>query len=301
MTAVSLLARAFCLLWGAGALLACADAAPGRSGAETSSASQSGRYSSIVQDTTLQVDGLAVTIRVPVGPVKADLLVLPGWNYSRTDWCEKTDMCQQALARGYRLVLPEMHRSLYASRYFPETRADFRQERTRPWVWDTLIGTLAKQYGILDSGGVNVVLGLSTGAHGASLLCLDRPGYFCAAACLSGDYDLPRLHWDRITIATYGPHDQFPDRWTLDNPCTLVRQWQVMALYLGHGTLDKVIPAEQSRYFYDALLAQHPHLKDRLVLHLAPGKAHDYAYWGSETPAVLDFLDIWASKSTPNR
>jgi S-formylglutathione hydrolase FrmB len=228
--------------------------------------------------------------------VKADLLILPGWNYGRTDWCDKTDLCTQALARGYRLILPEMYRSLYASRYFPETRADFRQERLRPWVWDTLVATLARRHGVLDSSRARVVLGLSTGAHGASLLCLDRPGFFAAAACLSGDYDLPRLHWDRITIAVYGPADRFPERWQLDNPCTLAPRWDRTALYLGHGQQDKVIPAPQSQYFYDSLLAAHPTLRDRVRLHLSPPHGHDYAYWGSETPAVLDFFDIWLGK-----
>lgn len=242
-------------------------------------------------DTTLTIGGMAVTILAPTAPHRADLLLLPGWNYSRTDWCEKTDFCRQAQARGYRIILPEMYRTIYPERIYPETRADFKTNKTRPWIWDTLIATLANTLGVLVPDGPNVVMGLSTGAHGGSLLCLDRPEYFRAAVLLSGDYELPLLPHDRITQATYGAYTQFPDRWKgTDNPATRADKWAT-PLYLGHGTADVMIPPNQSQIFYDRIVASQPQMREKVVLNLAKGMAHDYIYWGSETIPALDFMD----------
>jgi pimeloyl-ACP methyl ester carboxylesterase len=240
------------------------------------------------QDTTLQIGGMAVSILLPEGPVRADLLVLPGWNYGRMDWCQRTQLCQAARAAGYRLVLPDMHRTLYPWRIYPETRADFRAYATRPWIWDTLIHTLASQHGVLAPGGKNLVMGLSTGARGASLLCLDRPGYFAAVALLSGDYDLPSMPQERISTATYGPYSQHPARWadSLENPMSRAARWRT-PVYIGHGLADRVIDPGQSRQFH-AALGQGAGVAT--VLHPASGAGHDYAYWSSETEAILAFF-----------
>lgn len=71
--------------------------------------------------------------------------MLPGWNFSKDKTCNETSFCKRALAEGYRLILPEMLKSTYATHYFPETRNDYRAYPTLTWVIDTLIPELKKK------------------------------------------------------------------------------------------------------------------------------------------------------------
>lgn len=73
-----------------------------------------------------------------------DLLMLSGWNFSKERTCHETSFCKRALAARYRLIMPDMLKSTYATHYFPETRNDYRSFPTLTWVTDTLIPELKK-------------------------------------------------------------------------------------------------------------------------------------------------------------
>ena len=62
----------------------------------------------ILNDTVYQVNcmGKQVEIRFLVskntlGSGRKLLLLLPGWNYSDTQWCTRTKVCETAMLRGY--------------------------------------------------------------------------------------------------------------------------------------------------------------------------------------------------------
>lgn len=267
-------------------------------------------------DTVLKIGGVAIWVQNPPDsiPIRGTLLLLPGWNYAASKWCDSSSVCATALGKGYSLVCPEMGRSIYASRYFPETRQDLRAYPTLTWL-DSALDILQLQYTLFS--GRNFVLGLSTGGRGVALICEKRPGFFNAAAALSGDFNQYSLPDDRLTTAVYGKFEKFSDRWkNLDNPVSAIDSFKT-PIYIGHGAMDKVVPHSQSQEFYDSLVsrrkyaikgkdfggatarvqsmrqgnvpgnAQNYHIK----LHIDPRAGHNFAYWQSELPAVWDFFN----------
>jgi pimeloyl-ACP methyl ester carboxylesterase len=241
-----------------------------------------------VEKHTLEIAGHKVDVWLPGQPPKGCILLLPGWNFSRTDWCERSSMCTQALERGFALVMPEMGKSVYAEHLFPETRADWRQYPTRPWLREQVIKEVSARFGLLKPGQNNFVVGLSTGARGAALLCLDMPDFWKGAALLSGDFDQTQMPSDNLMRGYYGSYKDFAERWkTVDNVIHRILEWRT-PVYIGHGTEDKVVPPKQSKHLCEVLHKVYPQLK--IVCHF-PRAGHDYAYWGSEVKPILDFLE----------
>lgn len=241
-------------------------------------------FPKIKKDTTLLIAGVEVDILVPEN-YKADLLVLPGWNFSRTKWCSESSLCEKARAQGYRLILPEMGKSVYATNYFPETRIDWLKYPTLTWLTDTMILLLQTEYGIMR--GDNYMIGLSTGARGVALAAARKP-VFIAGAALSGDYDQEAMKHDNLMRGVYGEYDKFSGRWrSIDNPTNEIAKID-LPLYLGHGLDDKVVPASQTKEFYFKLKKQKPQLK---IILSTPRSGHDFKYWNSEVDAVLQFFN----------
>lgn len=285
-------------------------------------------------DTTIKIGGVEIIIKTPPKGVKISgtILLLPGWNYSNTKWCDSSNLCSEALARGYNIVAPQMGKSIYASEYFPETRSDYKQYPTLVWL-DTILEKLKKEKGLFLTSGLqrNFVVGLSTGARGAALICARKPGFFHAAALLSGDYDQCANTEDALCTNVYGPYNKFANRWrTVDNPMNQISRITT-PMYIGHGGMDKVVHVSQSINYYDSLLAKqknvliglnskyvvqklritesgndNPELsghlnapgtgfvlkpEDYLELNIIAPAGHDFAYWRSELPAIWNFFD----------
>lgn len=263
---------------------------PGMSKQETSTTSFStciNKGKMPLHDTTLMVNGRKVLIKICDNKKKGTFLMLQGWNLPVEDWYTKTSICQKAISQGYCIVLPDMGKSIYHEKVFPETRSDWRAYPTRKWLCDTLIPLLQKEYALLQEDDTNYLVGLSTGARGVALMLLEFKNLFSAAAALSGDYNQLKMPADNLMKGYYGTIDQYRERWTnTDNPINKIQEYQT-PLYLGHGKLDKVVPAEQTRLFYDSLKKVHPKLK--LKLHM-PDAQHDYNYWESETDSILNFF-----------
>lgn len=237
---------------------------------------------------TLIFGRVKVDIKVPNGPVRGDMLILPGWNFPRTDWCQQSTLCHRALRDGYRLVMPEMGKSIYSSSFFPESRKDWQKYPTRTWVTDTLIPTLQSEYCLFEMGNKNFVLGLSTGGRGAALVCLHTGTLFTAGAALSGDYDQTLMPGDNLMRGVYGDYATFPDRWEgMDNPALQAAIFRT-PLYLGHGKKDDVSPYSQTQHFYEQLVKQNPKLE--VQLNLAEEMGHDYDYWNAEVGNMLNFF-----------
>jgi len=240
------------------------------------------------RDTTLVLNGDSVDLLFPrIHPV-GEILVLPGWNFSRKKCCASSSFCSTALSKGYILILPEMGKSVYASRLYPETRKDWIRYPELPWVLDTLFGTLQKKFGLLKPGQNNYIFGISTGGRGVALIMENSLTLFKAGAALSGDYDQTLFPGDNLMKGVYGEFGSFRSRWEgADNPARNAVKITV-PLYLGHGENDKIVPCGQSKLFFEALNStKNP---EKFKLHLSEKHGHDYAYWDSETSAVLDFF-----------
>lgn len=237
--------------------------------------------------------GRWVEFFVPEGGASRTLLVLPGWKFPARYWCDSTRLCSLAEQMGYRLVLPEMHKSIYASTLYPQTRADWRKEPTRTWLTDSLLPALHDSFGLFAQGYANGLLGLSTGARGVALVALhttdDSLPLFQAGVALSGDYDQRAMPRDNLMRGWYGEMGAFADRWAgPDNPAVYAAGFRT-ALYLGHGLNDAVVPWQQTQLFYDTLKAKNPNLP--VQLNLQAGAAHTFVYWDGELDAAFAFME----------
>ncbi|MEY4002277.1 MAG: hypothetical protein RIT07_319 [Bacteroidota bacterium] len=243
----------------------------------------------LLHDTTIIVNGLECFIQVPEQgiSVKGDLLLLPGWDFSNRKWCDSTNVCETALKKGFRVIAPQMGRSVYATLYYPQTRQDFRAFPTLTQL-DSALETLKKSYGLFTMK--NIVLGLSTGARGVALLCERKPDWFHAAAALSGDYNQTTMPNDNLMRLTYGPYALYKKIWTeTDNPQTHADRLKT-PVYLGHGMKDRVVPYTQTQDFGKVLQTKKSG-SSAVQLHLDKQAGHDFTYWRSELPAIWEFFE----------
>ena len=241
------------------------------------------------RDTSVRINDLEFLIQVPKTgiPVLGDLLLLPGWDFSNRKWCDSTNVCETALQKGFRVIAPQMGRSVYATQYYPQTRKDFLKFPTLTQL-DSALEILKNKHGFFDKK--NLVLGLSTGARGVALLCERKPGWFHAAAALSGDYNQTTMPNDNLMRLTYGPFSDYKGRWTeTDNPQTAAGKLKT-PIYLGHGMKDKVVPFGQTRDFA-AVLKKMSADSTSVVLNLNKNAGHDFSYWRSELPAIWPFFE----------
>ena len=196
---------------------------------------------------------------------------------------------ETAREKGYRLIMPEMGKSIYIDQSYPETREDWRSTRSYTWLRDSLIPELQENYCMLDPKAANFVIGLSSGSRGVVKLLADMPNLFTAGAALSGDYDPSQLVGDNIYNGFLGQFEEFPERWeSSDNLITRAKDIRV-PLYLGHGTEDPMIPFTQTRSLYDALVDANPDLS--VKLNLAAGLGESFAYWNTEVENLLTFFE----------
>ncbi|MFN5218665.1 MAG: alpha/beta hydrolase family protein [Sphingomonadales bacterium] len=241
------------------------------------------------RDTIVTVCNLEFFIQVPQKgiQVKGDLLLLPGWDFSNRKWCDSTNVCKTSLQKGFRVIAPQMGRSVYATRYYPQTRKDFRSFPTLPQL-DSALELLKANFGIFMRQ--NLILGLSTGARGVALLCQRKPDWFHAAAALSGDYNQASMPNDNLMRLTYGPYSLHKRIWTeTDNPQTDAGKLKT-PIYLGHGLKDKVVPFEQTQDFARVLQKKKTNTAT-VVVNLNKMAGHDFNYWRSELPAIWQFFE----------
>lgn len=236
------------------------------------------------------VDGVDIDVFTPSVVVKGDVLVLPGWDSTKTNWCEKQNgLCDQAERRGLRLVMPEMAKSVYADRVYPETSALFRKQLTRTQLEDAIVH-LQHDKGLLANPSTTTCIGRSTGGRGCVLLALDHPEWFKAVASLSGDFDQTKMPTDGLMEGAYGTFAKFPERWSgSENPMKRVDEMYT-PIYLGHGAKDRTVSPEQTHEFAELVQARHPNAVVVLE-HIDPQGAHNHDYWKRELAPVFDFFD----------
>ncbi len=246
------------------------------------------KYLAIIKDTTLVVEGVSVEILLPDKKCEGYILMLPGWNFTRTDCCGKSSFCKKARKAGYCLIMPEMGKSIYSGGFFKETRQDWKKYPSRLWITNSLIPYLQQKYGYLLSGGNNHIYGISTGARGVALLALNTKNIFKSGVALSGDYDQSVMPNDNLMIGYYGTFEAFPDRWNgADNALKNAAKISI-PIYLAHGKQDKMVPCSQSEKFFAEMKKQHP--DGYTELHINEKAAHNYEFWDSETENAILFF-----------
>ena len=219
---------------------------------------------------------------------KGDILVLPGWNFKRNIWCDSSNFCSLALKKGFRLILPEMGKSIYSSSFYPETRKDWKKYPKLSWVTDSLIPFMQKKYGVFVTK-KNYILGLSTGARGVILIGINTDTLFTKGAALSGDYNQTKMPNDNLITGYYGSYYKHRKRWEeLDNPLRNSKSIK-FDLYLGHGQNDKVVSFSQSVELYDSIKKNNKNIN--VILSTPNKKGHNFSYWRSEIDSILTFFE----------
>ncbi len=237
---------------------------------------------------TFLVSGVKTDILFPAEKISGSILVLPGWSFSRSDICEKSNFCELALKNGYVLIMPEMGKSIYASQLFHETRNDWRPYPTLIWITDSLIPYCQKEFNLLIPGHNNYLFGISTGGRGVALLSIYAGNIFIAGAALSGDYNQLSDTSDNLIRGFYGDFNKFPERWKgKDNPLMNANKLNI-PLFLAHGKSDLIVPYLQSSIFFDSIHKIRPELGHRLFLKNDAG--HNYKFWNTEYNDVFDFF-----------
>ncbi len=223
--------------------------------------------------------------------INGDVLVLPGWRFSRSRWHMETSILKNCDKMGFRAIFPDMKITVYESKYFSETKMKWSPTPGGEWIRTILIPEIQKKYGLLLKGNRNFTFGLSTGGRGAVMVILQNPGIFIGGATFSGDCNQVTMPEDRLMTAVYGPYDKFKKRWeTVDNIELTIQKMKNFdsAIYIGHGKMDDVSPFEQSESLYRTIKKYH---SGTMVKFNAPAEAkHDFKYWDSEIVPAFNFF-----------
>lgn len=239
------------------------------------------------RDTSIIVCGHRADVLFPSGKIKGSILVLPGWNFKCDDVCKKSDFCEIFTKEGYALIMPDMLKSVYSSKLYPETRKDWLQYPTINWLLDSLIPFMQKEFKLLLPGENNYLFGISTGGRGVALMA-ESSNLFVAGAALSGDYNQLADTSDNLMKGYYGPFYKFQERWKgRDNPSLNIEKLKI-ALYLAHGKVDNIVPVNQTIDFYNKISKAQPQLCHEM--HINESAKHEYGFWESEYKRVLEFF-----------
>jgi len=219
-----------------------------------------------------------------------NLLVVPGWKFSKTRWFNETRLKEFIKKYQYIAIAPEMNITVYESQYFRETKFKWHEKPGMQFIEKDLIPYL-NQFHFLKNDFYNMGLGLSTGARGIVLISSRNPRLFYAIAALSGDYDQTLTPNDNLMRLTYGEYHQFKERWhTFDNPIYNFKQSGINThFYLGHGKKDNVVSYEHSLHLYNFLKSLNS--SKTITLNLCEDCKHDFLYWDKELDSVFTFYE----------
>lgn len=220
--------------------------------------------------------------------IKGIILMLHGWGLNYEEWCNNTSICDKALEDGYILIIPDYGKSNYTHRIYPQTIAEYRRYPTLGWIIDEHIHFFQTELKLLLPSQKNFVVGLSTGARGATLLAYYLPGIFKAVASISGDFDITKMQDEYLYYSFLGDYKDFPDRWKNECFAYDCKNYMV-STYIAHGIKDATSPPIQSLLMLDSITSNKHNLIISYNFPIFAG--HDYEYWESETDNILDFFN----------
>jgi enterochelin esterase-like enzyme len=215
---------------------------------------------------------------------KAVILFLNGYNFSVQKAINESNFIENALKRGYSLVIPEVKKTVYAKKNYPESAEFLISQKKLNYFTDTLIAQFINNN---YKGKPIFIYGLSTGARGTLLIAVVLQDKINAIALLSGDFDQTLNTSDNLMKAAFGPFEKYPKRWQEEeNPIFSLQQLKA-STYIYHSKADKIVPFEHSKQL-NARLIQ---LKKENLLDVESNQNHDFEAWNSKTNNILDFFD----------
>lgn len=210
------------------------------------------------------------------------------------DWEVNTKIESQADNKNFAIVCPNMKKSMYESRFFPETKNKWSPVPGSVFVGKKLIDYLRTTFALAQTREKTGIIGLSTGARGAILVSCLYPERIGAAAGFSGDYDHLQLRWDKLFTSILGPYRKFKQRWeTTDNIIELSKNLKNTPVLLAHGKEDRYVNVKQSFALFLAIRAHHEKSPDNYNVSSFIKKrgVHDWSFWRKALPVALEFFD----------
>ena len=238
-----------------------------------------------------------VQIFFPSGYKKGEntrvLIALHGYGANLREWELGSTIEKLANDLNFVIVCPDMGNTVYESKFYPETTVKWAGIPGGKFVSENLINYLNNTFALAYEREKTGIFGLSTGGRGAMLLSALHTDIFGAAAGLSGDYDPLAMPRDRLLTAVYGDIKQFEERWkTDDNIINLADKLINTPVYISHGDKDSVVPKEQSWIFAIRLKQLQKKMGGFDITYFEKKYSmHDWRYWGSMLPEVMDFFN----------
>ena len=217
------------------------------------------------------------------------LVALHGWAHAPEDFRKHTRLAALADEKGLVVVLPAMGKTVYETKFYPETRNAWGKVPGARWVAEVVLPWARKTYAAGRDKASTGILGYSTGGRGAVVVA-ERWPEFGFVASLSGTYALRELPVtmgeSKIHAAVFGDLAKFPDRWTLDDAVRpgLQEALAGVKVVLAHGGKDKVVPPDQMermrRFLEDS--------KAVVTVDLDKPAGHEWPFWDRAIERALE-------------
>lgn len=220
------------------------------------------------------------------------VLALHGWNQSPEQWRDKSVIAELADRYDVLVACPDMGRTVYETRFFPETRNPWNTVPGTPWLLQVIVPYVLHHYRVRANPRYQAIIGYSTGGRGA-VMAIEHGGHFGFCASLSGTYDLmlldPKTGEYRIHAMVYGPRERFSARWKGEgsvNPGQAGSFADTM-IYIAHGAKDPVVNPNQAEAMGEFLRVH------QLVyqVNITPRGRHDWIFWNSQLPHVFSLMN----------
>lgn len=218
------------------------------------------------------------------------VVALPGWSHAPELWRQKSDLAPFAEKHGCLVAIPAMGKSVYETKFYPETKSPWTAAPGTPFIGETVVPFMRAKYAVLADREHTALIGYSTGGRGAVLVAEAYAADISFAGSVSGTYDLMRLPPAdgeyKIHAAMYGSRDTFRERWELDNIITPARLEKLSGtrLFIAHGDKDPVVKPDQLDALRDALKGRDVAADFTVV----PGAGHDWKLWSSQWAPMFE-------------
>ncbi len=246
----------------------------------------------------LETDGAFARVQIyfprsyAAGKKQRTVIALHTYTGSMSELDANTPVARLADERGLVIVCPDMGKTMYESRYYPETEIKWSPVPGGKYIGEVLLPFLRREFGLaLDRESTGIV-GLSTGGRGALLAAVNYPGLFGAAAGISGDYDPLTMTNDRLLKTVYGNYDKNRDRWENDdNVLKMAENLKKTPVMLIHGGKDYITPKGQSLVLAMKLKQLQKKSAGYDVVYIEKKhQTRDWPFWKSAVSETIEFF-----------
>lgn len=218
------------------------------------------------------------------------LYLLHGMSGDQTMWCRKTSIERYVEGLGLAVVMPTTHMGWYTDTSYGMKYWTYIS-RELPEICQKMFPQISQKRED------HYAAGLSMGGYGAWKMALGAPGYFCAAASLSGALDLSEMvEGEKDSL------EQSPEYWegifgsigkvegSANDLMELARRLSVEGrpcprLYAWCGTEDFIYPYNVSA------VRKLREMGYEVTFEKSPGD-HQWKYWDEQIKRVLEWLPL---------